>query len=44
MQVMEYLPGGDCFSLLRNLGSLDEDAARLYIADVVLVRACAQTI
>jgi serine/threonine protein kinase len=26
--VMEYLSGGDVFSLLRNLGALDEEVAR----------------
>ncbi|CAH8391712.1 unnamed protein product [Eruca vesicaria subsp. sativa] len=34
--VMEYLNGGDLFSLLGNLGCLDEDMARIYIAEVVL--------
>ncbi|VFQ99604.1 unnamed protein product [Cuscuta campestris] len=34
--VMEYLNGGDLFSLLRNLGCLEEDMARVYIAEVVL--------
>ncbi|EPS71542.1 hypothetical protein M569_03217, partial [Genlisea aurea] len=34
--VMEYLNGGDLFSLLRNLGCLEEDVARIYIAEVVL--------
>lgn len=34
--VMEYLNGGDLFSLLKNLGCLDEDMARIYIAEVVL--------
>ncbi|RID76858.1 hypothetical protein BRARA_B03808 [Brassica rapa] len=33
--VMEYLNGGDLFSLLRNLGCLDEDMARIYIAEVL---------
>ncbi|CAN6478658.1 unnamed protein product [Victoria cruziana] len=33
---MEYLNGGDLYSLLRNLGCLDEDVARIYIAEVVL--------
>lgn len=33
--VMEYLNGGDLYSLLRNLGCLDEDMARIYIAEVV---------
>lgn len=33
--VMEYLNGGDLFSLLKNLGCLDEDMARIYIAEVV---------
>ncbi|KAL4857228.1 putative serine/threonine protein kinase 1 [Chlorella vulgaris] len=34
--VMEYLNGGDCFSLLRTLGALDEDVARQYVAEAVL--------
>ncbi|GAV70788.1 Pkinase domain-containing protein, partial [Cephalotus follicularis] len=34
--VMEYLNGGDLYSLLRNLGCLEEDIARVYIAEVVL--------
>ena len=34
--VMEYINGGDCFSLLRVLGALDEESARLYIAETVL--------
>ncbi|CAN1265697.1 Probable serine/threonine protein kinase IREH1 [Linum perenne] len=34
--VMEYLNGGDLYSLLRNMGCLDEDVARVYIAEVVL--------
>ena len=34
--VMEYLNGGDCFSLLRNMGALDEEVARLYVAEAVL--------
>ncbi|KAI4332032.1 hypothetical protein L6164_016973 [Bauhinia variegata] len=34
--VMEYLNGGDLYSMLRNLGCLDEDMARIYIAEVVL--------
>ncbi|PIA26624.1 hypothetical protein AQUCO_09100055v1 [Aquilegia coerulea] len=34
--VMEYLNGGDLYSLLRNLGCLDEDVARVYIAEIVL--------
>lgn len=33
--VMEYLNGGDLYSMLRNLGCLDEDMARIYIAEVV---------
>lgn len=33
--VMEYLNGGDIYSLLRNLGCLDEDMARIYIAEIV---------
>jgi serine/threonine protein kinase len=34
--VMEYLRGGDCFSLLRNMGRLDEEVARQYVAETVL--------
>nr|GMC98444.1 probable serine/threonine protein kinase IRE [Ipomoea batatas] len=34
--VMEYLNGGDIFSLLRNLGCFEEDMARVYIAEVIL--------
>lgn len=33
---MEYLNGGDCFSLLRNLGALEEGVARQYVAEAVL--------
>ena len=33
---MEYLNGGDCFSLLRNLGALEEEVARQYVAEAVL--------
>ncbi|CAN0891583.1 Probable serine/threonine protein kinase IRE, partial [Linum grandiflorum] len=33
--VMEYLNGGDLYSLLRNLGCLDEDMARIYIAELL---------
>lgn len=32
---MEYLPGGDLYSLLQNLGSLDESAAKLYVLQIV---------
>ena len=34
--VMEYLNGGDCFSLLRMLGALEEAAARMYTAEIML--------
>ncbi|CAM8937446.1 unnamed protein product [Rhodiola kirilowii] len=34
--VMEYLNGGDLYSLLKNLGCLDEDMARVYISEIVL--------
>lgn len=34
--VMEYLNGGDLFSLLKKVGCLDEDVARIYIAELVL--------
>lgn len=33
--VMEYMVGGDCSSLLKNLGALDENTARIYIAETV---------
>lgn len=36
--VMEYLNGGDLYSLLRNLGCLDEDMARTYIAELVSLK------
>ncbi|ODV90376.1 hypothetical protein CANCADRAFT_12401, partial [Tortispora caseinolytica NRRL Y-17796] len=34
--VMEYLPGGDCAALLKVLGFLSEEWARVYIAEVIL--------
>ncbi|XP_010254907.1 PREDICTED: probable serine/threonine protein kinase IRE4 isoform X2 [Nelumbo nucifera] len=34
--VMEYLNGGDLYSLLRKVGCLEEDIARIYIAELVL--------
>jgi len=34
--VMEYLPGGDCGSLLENVVYFDEDMARLYIAETIM--------
>ena len=34
--VMEYLNGGDCSSLVQALGSLPEDWAKKYLAEVVL--------
>eukprot|EP00850_Spirogloea_muscicola_P012185 SM000078S22044 [mRNA] locus=s78:84700:92524:- [translate_table: standard] len=34
--VMEYLNGGDLYSLLRGLGCLEEDMARVYIAELVM--------
>ncbi|KAI3808872.1 hypothetical protein L1987_24835 [Smallanthus sonchifolius] len=34
--VMEYLNGGDLFSLLKNLGCLEENMARVYIAELAL--------
>lgn len=33
--VMEYLNGGDLYSLLRKLSCLEEDVARIYIAELV---------
>lgn len=37
---MEYLIGGDLYSLLRNVGCLEEDIARIYIAEVVWKYPC----
>lgn len=34
--VMEYLIGGDLYSLLRNVGCLDETISQIYIAELVL--------
>ncbi|KAH9918224.1 uncharacterized protein BXZ73DRAFT_53086 [Epithele typhae] len=34
--VMEYLNGGDCAALIKSLGSLPEEWARNYVAEVVL--------
>eukprot|EP01112_Ceratiomyxa_fruticulosa_P007609 TRINITY_DN1976_c0_g2_i3.p1 TRINITY_DN1976_c0_g2~~TRINITY_DN1976_c0_g2_i3.p1 ORF type:complete len:1074 (-),score=203.93 TRINITY_DN1976_c0_g2_i3:294-3515(-) len=34
--VLEYLPGGDLYSLLRALGCFQEEMAKQYIAEVVL--------
>ncbi|KAJ4819598.1 hypothetical protein LUZ62_032164 [Rhynchospora pubera] len=34
--VMEYLNGGDLYSLLRTIGCLDEKNARIYLAELVL--------
>ncbi|KAI8016159.1 putative serine/threonine protein kinase IRE4 [Camellia lanceoleosa] len=34
--VIEYLNGGDLYSLLRKVGCLEEDVARIYIAELVL--------
>ncbi len=35
-QVLEYMPGGDCFSLLRMVGCLPCDDVRRFAADIVL--------
>lgn len=32
---MEYLNGGDLYSLLQKVGCLDDDIARIYIAELV---------
>ena len=34
--VMEYCNGGDCCNLLKGLGCMDEQVARLYIAETIL--------
>jgi serine/threonine protein kinase len=33
---MEFISGGDCFSLLQSIGFLDESLARVYAAELVL--------
>uniref|UniRef100_A0A7I4FUW0 non-specific serine/threonine protein kinase n=1 Tax=Physcomitrium patens TaxID=3218 RepID=A0A7I4FUW0_PHYPA len=38
--VMEYLNGGDMYSMLRNLGYLEESLARVYVAELVLALEC----
>lgn len=38
--VMEYLPGGDLFSLLHNVGALDEDTAKIYTFQIVQALKC----
>ena len=35
--VMEYLNGGDMYSMLRSLGCFEEDLARVYIAEIVRI-------
>lgn len=34
--VLEYLPGGDMYDLLKNNGSLSEDQARFYVAEILV--------
>ena len=34
--VMEYVEGGDCATLLKNIGPLPLDLARMYFAETVL--------
>lgn len=38
--VMEYLPGGDLFSLLNTLGSIDEENTRIYTVQIVKALQC----
>ena len=33
---MEYLNGGDCAALIKSLGALPEEWAKIYVAEVVL--------
>ncbi len=33
---MEFIRGGDLFSLLENMGALSEEVAKVYIAETVL--------
>ena len=37
--LMEYLNGGDCASLLENVGYFEEEMARLYIAETIMAIA-----
>lgn len=34
--VMEYVEGGDCGNLLKNMGPLGVDMARFYFAETIL--------
>ena len=34
--VMEYVEGGDCATLIKNIGPLPLDMARMYFAETVL--------
>ena len=34
--VMEYLPGGDLYSLLQNVGCLDEESTKIYAIQIIL--------
>lgn len=36
--VMEYLNGGDLYSLLKKVGCLEEAVARTYIAELVITK------
>jgi serine/threonine protein kinase len=38
--VLEYLNGGDLYSLLKKMGCLEEDDARIYIVELVLALEC----
>ena len=33
--VMDFMPGGDLFSLLQNVGALAEEPSRFYIAEIL---------
>ena len=33
---MEFMRGGDCYSLLKGLNALDESVAKFYIAETIL--------
>jgi len=33
--VMEYLPGGDIYSVLQHLGTLDEESAKIYLYQII---------
>lgn len=37
MRKLDYCPGGEVFTYLRRAGRFDEDTARFYVAEMVLI-------